>query len=136
MTGISATAKFEFNRVQNVHVSGITFQGCRNGAVVQIITATSTAFIGSLFISNSAGIQLSRVTRAIVMRSNFTQNNGISFQASNSQTFRSKTLASMKMMDLPLMFHNNIIPGSQLTVQNLTTMMVVQYLWMKVPNFK
>ena len=84
MTCTSATARLEFYRVENIHISGVTFQECRNEAAVQITAATSTAIIGSLFIRNSAGIQLSRVMRAIIMRSNFTQNNGISFEASNS----------------------------------------------------
>ena len=81
----SATARFEFYRVDNIHISGVTFQGCRNGAAIQIITATSTAIIGSLFIRNRAGIRMTGVTRAIIMRSNFTQNIGnVSFEASNS----------------------------------------------------
>jgi hypothetical protein len=85
VTCTSATARLEFYRVENIHMSGVTFQGCRNGAAVQIITATNTAIIGSLFIRNSAGIQMAQVTRATVMRSNFTQNNGnVSFEASNS----------------------------------------------------
>ena len=80
-----ATARFEFYRVDNIHIGGVTFKGCRNGAAIQIITATSTAIIGSVFIRNSAGIRMTEVTRAIVMRSNFTQNNGnVSFEASNS----------------------------------------------------
>ena len=58
----SATAGFEFNGVENVHISGITFQGCRNRAAVQ----------------------MSGVTRAIVRKSNFTQNQDIGLQASNS----------------------------------------------------
>ena len=62
VTCISATARFEFNSVENVHISGITFQGCRNGPAVQ----------------------MSGVSMAIVRKSNFTQNQGNSFQASNS----------------------------------------------------
>ena len=85
VTCTSATARFEFNRVDNIHISGVSFQGCRNGAAVQIITATSTAILGGLFIRNRAGIRMIEVTRAIVMRSNFTQNNGnVSFEAINS----------------------------------------------------
>ena len=38
VTCISATVKFEFNRVENVHIGGITFQGCRNGAAVQMLS--------------------------------------------------------------------------------------------------
>ena len=81
---ISYCYRLEFYGVENIHISGVTFQGCRNGVAIQIITATSTATIGSLFIRNSAGIRMTGVTRAIVMRSNFTQNNGNSFQASHS----------------------------------------------------
>ena len=80
----SVTAKFEFNRVQNVYVSGMVFQGCRNGAAVQITAATSTAIIGSLFIRNSGGIQISQVTRAIVMGNNFTENSVSCLQVSDS----------------------------------------------------
>ena len=32
VTCTSATARFEFNTVENVHISGMTFQGCRSGA--------------------------------------------------------------------------------------------------------
>ena len=84
VTCTSATARFEFNRVQNVYVSGMIFQGCRNGAAVQITAATSTAIIGSLFISNYDGIQISQVTRAIVMGNNFTENDGSCLRASDS----------------------------------------------------
>ena len=84
VTCISATASLEFNRVQNVHISGMTFQGCRNGAAVQITAATNTAIIGSLFIRNSAGIQISQATRAIVMGNNFTENHVSCLQASDS----------------------------------------------------
>jgi hypothetical protein len=106
---------------------------------------------------------MAQVTRAsTVMRSNFTQNNGnVSFEASNSavtfdkaiftttatgpgtvegmksihptQTFQSKALASITMAELALVLS---IPVSELTIQNLTTMAVVQYLCIKAPTFK
>ena len=74
VTCTSATAKFEFNRVENVYISGMTFQGCRNGAAVQMST----------------------VTRAIIMRSNFTENQGC-LQAS----YTSITISECK-------YYNNI----------------------------
>ena len=45
VTCTSTTAKFEFNRVENVYISGMTFQGCRNGAAVQMSRVTSTVII-------------------------------------------------------------------------------------------
>ena len=62
MTCTSDTAKFEFNRDENVHISGITFQGCSSGAV----------------------IQMSTVTRTTITRKNFTQNEANCLQASYS----------------------------------------------------
>ena len=62
VTCTSDPAKFEFNRDENVHISGITFQGCRSGAV----------------------IQMSTVTRATITKSSFTQNEGNCLQASYS----------------------------------------------------
>ena len=49
----SATAKFEFNRVENVHISGITFQGCRNTAV-RMAQVESASIVNSNFINNQA----------------------------------------------------------------------------------
>ena len=55
VTCTSATAKFEFNRIENICISGMTFQGCRNTA-----------------------IRMSRVTSASIMRSTFTGNQAVS----------------------------------------------------------
>ena len=62
VTCTSATAKFEFNRVENVYISGMTFQRCRSGAAVQMTT----------------------VTMVIIMRNNFSGNQGNCLQASYS----------------------------------------------------
>ena len=61
VTCTSTTAKFEFNRVENVHISGITFQGCRNRAV-----------------------QMSTVAMGVIMMSTFSGNQGNCLQASYS----------------------------------------------------
>ena len=53
VTCTSATAKFEFNRVENVHISGMTFQGCRNTAI-SMSQVTSTTIESSAFIDNQA----------------------------------------------------------------------------------
>ena len=50
----STAARFEFNSVENVHISGITFQGCRNAA-----------------------IYMSRVASASIVNSNFTDNEAV-----------------------------------------------------------
>ena len=55
VTCTSATARFEFNRVQNVHISGMTFRRCRNTAIT-----------------------MSQVTSATIMRSTFTGNQALS----------------------------------------------------------
>ena len=96
----SATAKFEFNRVEIIHINGITFQGCRNGAAIQMTTVTQVIIIGNNFIGNgaaavqmttgtqaviirntfirngAAAVQMTRVIRVVVMNSNFTENRG------------------------------------------------------------
>ena len=83
----SATAKFEFNRVENIHISGMTFQGCRNGAAVQMITGTQAIIIRSNFIRNgAAAVQMTSVTRVVVINSNFTANQGNSLRISNSES--------------------------------------------------
>ena len=51
VTCISATAKFEFNRVQKVYINGMTFQGCRNTAI-RMTQVTSASIIRSNFINN------------------------------------------------------------------------------------
>jgi hypothetical protein len=60
VTCTSAIARFEFNRVQNVHISGIAFQGCRNTA-----------------------IRMSQVTSANIVRSTFTGNQALSGSSRN-----------------------------------------------------
>ena len=54
VTCISATTKFEFNRVENVYISGMTFQGCRNGAAVQISRVSMAIINTSIFRNNGA----------------------------------------------------------------------------------
>ena len=48
----STTARFEFNRVENVHISGITFQGCSNAAAVQMPRVPWALINASNFINN------------------------------------------------------------------------------------
>ena len=52
-TCTSATAQFEFNAVENVHISGITFQRCRNTAV-RMLQITSASIVSSNFIDSRA----------------------------------------------------------------------------------
>ena len=83
----TATAKFEFNRVENIYISGMTFEGCRNGAAVQMTTVTQAVIVGSNFIrSGAAAVQMTRVTMVIVLRSNLSENRGNSLQVSNSES--------------------------------------------------
>ena len=51
VTCTSATAQFEFNTVENVHISGITFQGCRNTAI-RMLQVTSASIVSCNFIDN------------------------------------------------------------------------------------
>ena len=53
VTCTSATARFEFNTVENVHISGITFQGCRNTAI-RMLQVTSASIVSNNFIDNEA----------------------------------------------------------------------------------
>ena len=48
----STTARFEFNRVENVHISGMTFQGCSNTAAVQMLRVPRALTNASNFINN------------------------------------------------------------------------------------
>ena len=57
----ATAARFEIDRIESVHISGVTFQGCTNGA-----------------------IQMSTVTRATIKKCNFTQNSRMIVQASHS----------------------------------------------------
>ena len=51
VTCTSATAKFEFNTVENVYISGVTFQACRNTAI-RMSQVTSASIVSSSFINN------------------------------------------------------------------------------------
>ena len=51
VTCTSATARFQFNAVENVHISGMTFQGCRNTAI-RMIQVISASIMRSTFIDN------------------------------------------------------------------------------------
>ena len=63
-TCTSATVRFEFNRVENVYISGMTFQGC----------------------GNRAAVQMSRITRAIIrMQVTFTIMEELIVQAEHVQ---------------------------------------------------
>ena len=53
VTCTSDMAKFEFYTVENVHISGITFQGCRNTAITMVQVNTSL-IVRSSFIDNQA----------------------------------------------------------------------------------
>ena len=48
-----SNARFEFNRVENVHISGITFQRCRSTAI-RMLQVTSASIVNSNFIGNQA----------------------------------------------------------------------------------
>ena len=54
----SATARFVFNRVENIHINGMTFQGCRNTVITmsQVTTANimRNTFIGNQAVSSSS----------------------------------------------------------------------------------
>ena len=53
VTCTSATAQFDFSTVENVHISGITFQGCRNTAI-RMLQVTSASIVSSSFADNQA----------------------------------------------------------------------------------
>jgi predicted outer membrane repeat protein len=53
VTCTSATAKFEFNRVENIDISGMTFQGCRNTAI-SMSWVESASIMRSTFTGNQA----------------------------------------------------------------------------------
>ena len=87
VTCTSVTAKFEFNRVENIHISGMTFEGCRNRAAVQMTIAMQVVIIKNNFIrSGAAAVQMTSITRVIVLSSNFTESQGNSLQVSNSES--------------------------------------------------
>jgi hypothetical protein len=78
VTCTSATAKFEFNSIENVHISGMTFQRCRNKAI-SMSQVTCANLLRSTFIGNEAtAISMSQVTSASIIRSTFIGNQALS----------------------------------------------------------
>ena len=78
VTCTSATARFEFNAVENVHISGMTFQGCRNTAI-RMTQVISASIVSSNFTNNQGGcLYMSQVTSASIMRSTFIGNQAVS----------------------------------------------------------
>ena len=69
----SATAKFEFNRVENVYISGMTFQGCRNGAAVKMLRVVK-AIINTSYFRNNGGYYPIRGRAIYMTYSNITIN--------------------------------------------------------------
>ena len=53
VTCTSATTRFEFNSIENVHIRGMTFQSCRNTAI-RMSQVTSASIVRSTFIGNEA----------------------------------------------------------------------------------
>lgn len=53
VTCTSTTARFEFDTVENVYISGMTFRGCRSTAV-RMTTVSNAAIMSSTFINNHA----------------------------------------------------------------------------------
>ena len=75
VTCTSTTAKFDFNRIENVYISGMTFQGCRNGAAAQMRFVTQALIIGNSFVGNGAtALQMITVTQADFTENNFVAN--------------------------------------------------------------
>ena len=55
VTCTSATARFEFNAIENVYISEMTFQGCRNTAIrMSQVTIASASIMRSTCIGNQA----------------------------------------------------------------------------------
>ena len=81
VTCTSATTRFEFNAVENVHISGMTFRGCRNTAI-SMSQATSASILNSNFINNHGSpggcLYMLRITSASIVRSNFIGNQAVS----------------------------------------------------------
>ena len=76
----SATARFEFNIVQNIHIRGMTFQECRNTAI-SMSQVTSASIVSSNFINNqgrSEGCLYMVSSSVIIIESEF-QNNKANF---------------------------------------------------------
>ena len=96
VTCTSATAKFEFNRVENVYISGMTFQGCRNGAAVQML----------------------RVRRAIIMRSNFSENLVDCLQASYTSVTINECKHYNNMLGVISVSHSKVIINKSLFRNN------------------
>ena len=92
VTCTSATARFEFNAlpVENVHISGMTFQGCRNTAI-RMTQVTSASIVSSNFINNQGNrggcLYMSQVTSANILRSTFISNQAVSGSSRNGGCF-------------------------------------------------
>ena len=70
----SSTAQFIFNTVENVHISGMTFQRCRhsNGAI-QMSSIMRANFVNCHFIENNRGgaLQMSSITMSSIENCHF-----------------------------------------------------------------
>ena len=84
VTCISDTARFEFNAVENVHISGITFQGCRNGVAVLMLRVAMAIIMRSKFTENRGNCLQARYSSVTINESNFTENQGNCLQTSYS----------------------------------------------------
>ena len=78
VTCTSATARFEFNTVENVHISGMTFQGCRSGAAefntVENVLIRRVTFQGC----RNTAITMLQVTSTSIVSCNFIDNQAVS----------------------------------------------------------
>ena len=62
----SATARFEFNRVENVHISGMTFKD--GNTTIRMTQVRSASIVSSNFISNHGGcLYMLQITSASIM---------------------------------------------------------------------
>ena len=94
----SSTAQFTFDTVENVHISGVTFQGCTGTAVrmssvsnATVLNGSSTAQFTFSTVENvhisgmtfqrcrNTAVTMSTVTRAEIISSNFIDNNGYTY---------------------------------------------------------
>ena len=70
----SSTAQFVFNTVENVHISGMTFQRCRNNyGAIQMSSIMRANIVNCHIIENSGGgaIQMSNVTMSSIENCHF-----------------------------------------------------------------
>ena len=122
----SSTAQFMFNTVENVHISGMTFQSCKSSFDgVENVHISGTTFQRCR--SSYGAIQMSRVAMAYIMNSHFIENGVYTSSSAYRGGALYVTYSTVSISDCR--FQNNqarsggaiYVVSSQITISNRST---------------